>query len=192
MAYTNQGSGIILCPDGEDYSMISDDGFAYLVDQMDNQYAHLEIISPEVFAMWFSNIRRLRIDYTLTEDGAPYDDGSEEISQWKLDEETGEPYDPNDDDHPNPKNILDGSELDVLSGPLSDYFLDDGTPGVLPFAFPPGLFRHRGEFYIYIDNLYSASPSFSINTAAMVITYALIDDFVATYTYTILDQFYTV
>lgn len=187
MSYVNKGGPVLLCPVGDEFSMIGNTEFAYLESQVSGAFAYLNVISQDIFAMWFSNVRRLRIDYSMTELGSPVEDDSQEISQWKVDFLGGADV-PNLDAHPNPKMTL---ALGVLSTFLNgdEYYQDSGAAGSFSYAFPLLLFKHLGDFYMFIDSLYSTTPVVTITTSVMTLVYT-VGDFEITYVYTILETFY--
>jgi len=163
------GSGVLLCPVGPQFSMVSDDFFDTIqaATVEGDGVIVLRAIPPKVFAAWYSNAKQIRRTLTFFAEG---DDDfvfldNVVYSQWLGNYSDG--FTKNTGDHPLPLMFFEWEGDKVLSSKLSgdlsisdfwqyysSYFEDDGTEtpdSPLNYGY---FFVHRDKFY-YLNFLFS-------------------------------------
>ncbi len=185
---------ILICrraePDAEDDvkgGTINDEHFAYLQEQVDDEFSWLEEISPEVFGQWLSNAKKVtsvyRVHVSITyEDATPPFDGyvtDESVELFQHYQEDGDFFH-NDSDFPLPLNGFTNAWNGDPEAPAGLDFVqrsDWVTYRPIPDAvrsgleMPPILFIHRDKLYVYSpEREYVENASFTIDQDQMLVT----------------------
>ena len=149
------GHGVLICPFGKDYSMISDADFDLLSSSDDDYTRHLEEINPHVWAEWFCNVKLLELKSKQEIDDAGVVtvifDYTQNLTQWLFEDNV--PVEENLGNYQLPRNYRnteDSFAINPTRYPAFKPYANEGTGG-LPFPnvfFQCEFFIHRNKFYI--------------------------------------------
>lgn len=153
MSVLPDGSGVLLCPVGPEFSMIGDQDFSFLED---NDNSILTEITPAVFAAWYSNAKKIRVTDTAKLEGEEPQVSTQDYTQW------GFPLNPDDNpvyantgEHPFPMSYyanIYGDGFGVISssfhgGSGSWFYAADLDGVIVPADLIGRLFIHKDKFY---------------------------------------------
>jgi hypothetical protein len=187
------GSMVLICPVGPDYSQVGDDTFD---SWNDDPNIHVEeITDASIFATWFSNVKRVTTLFTIesTEETELPEPVASTGIQWSLGVSSYLPEEPNNGGHPFPRMVFDGGRFEV-PGPLPVYFtyLNEDYPDAPYYTGLPLFFIHRDKFYfkadlpyLYLDGTQEHTVTLTADDFTQVTVDTLLSGEVITRTYAI-------
>ena len=186
------GSMVLICPVGPEYSQVGDDQFDFWSSDI---YSHVEEISASLFSLWYSNVKRVTTLYTTvsSEGDETYRYASNGV-QWRLNE-LGVPTEKNTGSHPFPKMRISEGYFETPYTPEANFlYFNEEYPTDAYGSGLPFLFIHADKFY-FVTNLEYPDDGDSTHTAVLTedtftLTFTDVGGPVITYRITIDETFY--